>query len=220
MAHATVSRCLVRRGMSRGRGRRARRCGGLSGRAPAICCRWTPSAWRASAAGPRGHRRPPSHRRREAQARGLGVLSLDHRRPQPLGLHRDPSPTRRPPTVTAFVERALEFFADHGITARRLQTDNAWTYIHNRDAARAAARARDPAPHDPAAHAQAQRQGRALPADPRPRMGLRTALPQLRRPRGSAARSGSSITTPPATTARSRNRPPITRVRDQPRHNS
>ena len=35
-------------------------------------------------------------------------------------------------TVTGFVERALTFFAGHGITAKRLQTDNAWSYIHNR----------------------------------------------------------------------------------------
>ena len=35
-------------------------------------------------------------------------------------------------TVTAFVNRALIWFASHGITARRLMTDNAWTYTHNR----------------------------------------------------------------------------------------
>jgi transposase InsO family protein len=35
-------------------------------------------------------------------------------------------------TVTAFTERALEFFAGHGIVAERLMTDNAFTYIHNR----------------------------------------------------------------------------------------
>jgi transposase InsO family protein len=35
-------------------------------------------------------------------------------------------------TVTAFVERALAFFAQHGITARRLMTDNAFSYVRNR----------------------------------------------------------------------------------------
>jgi transposase InsO family protein len=35
-------------------------------------------------------------------------------------------------TVTAFTERALDFFADHGIVAERLMTDNAFAYIHNR----------------------------------------------------------------------------------------
>jgi transposase len=32
----------------------------------------------------------------------------------------------RAPTVTGFVERALLFFAERGITAKRLMTDNAW----------------------------------------------------------------------------------------------
>jgi transposase len=32
----------------------------------------------------------------------------------------------RAPTVTAFVERALAWFAAHGVTARRLMTDGAW----------------------------------------------------------------------------------------------
>jgi transposase InsO family protein len=35
-------------------------------------------------------------------------------------------------TVTAFTERALDWFLDHGIVAERLMTDNAWTYVHNR----------------------------------------------------------------------------------------
>jgi transposase InsO family protein len=38
----------------------------------------------------------------------------------------------RAATVTAFVERALTFFAAHGITARRVMTDNAFTYVKNR----------------------------------------------------------------------------------------
>jgi len=36
------------------------------------------------------------------------------------------------PTVTAFTERALDFFLEHGIAAERLMTDNAFAYIHNR----------------------------------------------------------------------------------------
>jgi transposase len=35
-------------------------------------------------------------------------------------------------TVTAFVERALAFFAAHGIVARRLMTDNGFSYVNNR----------------------------------------------------------------------------------------
>ena len=41
-------------------------------------------------------------------------------------------PDERAETVTGFVERALAFYAGHAITPRRLQTDNAFTYIHNR----------------------------------------------------------------------------------------
>jgi transposase InsO family protein len=38
----------------------------------------------------------------------------------------------RAATVTAFVVRALAWFAGHGITARRLMTDGAWAYTNNR----------------------------------------------------------------------------------------
>ena len=34
--------------------------------------------------------------------------------------------------MTAFVERALAFFAEHGITATRLMTDNGFSYVKNR----------------------------------------------------------------------------------------
>jgi transposase InsO family protein len=38
----------------------------------------------------------------------------------------------RAPTVTAFTERALAWFAGHGISTRRVMTDGAWSYRHNR----------------------------------------------------------------------------------------
>lgn len=38
----------------------------------------------------------------------------------------------RAATVTAFTIRALAWFARHGITARRVMTDGAWSYTHNR----------------------------------------------------------------------------------------
>ncbi len=44
------------------------------------------------------------------------------------------------PTVTAFTERALDCFLDHGIVTERLMTDNAFAYIHNKTLARAALR--------------------------------------------------------------------------------
>ena len=37
----------------------------------------------------------------------------------------------RADTVTAFVHRALTWFAAHGITTRRVMTDGAWAYTHN-----------------------------------------------------------------------------------------
>ncbi|HYS19994.1 MAG TPA: IS481 family transposase [Gemmatimonadales bacterium] len=38
----------------------------------------------------------------------------------------------RAPTVTGFVQRALRWFAGRGITSRRLMTDGAFAYTHNR----------------------------------------------------------------------------------------
>jgi transposase InsO family protein len=52
----------------------------------------------------------------------------DHTRIAYTELHRD----EKAQTVVGFVDRALAFFAGLNITVRRLQTDNAWTYTHNR----------------------------------------------------------------------------------------
>jgi transposase InsO family protein len=41
-------------------------------------------------------------------------------------------PDTRAGTVTAFTERALTWFARHDITVRRVMTDGAWSYRHNR----------------------------------------------------------------------------------------
>jgi transposase InsO family protein len=41
-------------------------------------------------------------------------------------------PDERAATATAFLERALAFFAGHGIQAKRVLTDNAFAYIHSR----------------------------------------------------------------------------------------
>src|SRR5712691_2845694 len=45
-------------------------------------------------------------------------------------------------TVTGFVERGLAVFAAHGIEAKRLMSDNAWTYTHNRALAELLSRSR------------------------------------------------------------------------------
>jgi transposase InsO family protein len=52
----------------------------------------------------------------------------DHSRFAYSELHRD----EKAATVTGFLERGLAFFADRGIEVKRLMSDNAWTYTHNR----------------------------------------------------------------------------------------
>jgi transposase len=52
----------------------------------------------------------------------------DHTRLAYVELHDD----EKEATVTGFVERALDWFAQHGIRCRRLLTDNAFSYINNR----------------------------------------------------------------------------------------
>ena len=72
----------------------------------------------------------------------------DHSRLAYVELHDD----ERATTVTGFVERALSFFAERGISARRLMTDNAFTYTRNRSLrellARCGTRHSLPAPTD------------------------------------------------------------------------
>ena len=52
----------------------------------------------------------------------------DHSRLVYVELHTD----ERAATVTAFTQRALAWFESNGIHAKRLMTDNAFTYVHNR----------------------------------------------------------------------------------------
>ena len=52
----------------------------------------------------------------------------DHSRLAYAEIHRD----ERASTVTGFLERALAFFAEHGVIPRRLMTDNAFVYVRNR----------------------------------------------------------------------------------------
>jgi len=55
----------------------------------------------------------------------------DHSRLAYVELHSD----ERAQTVTEFVSRALTWFEGHGIVSRRLMSDNAWSYTHNRSLA-------------------------------------------------------------------------------------
>ena len=60
----------------------------------------------------------------------------DHSRLAYAEIHDD----QRAATVVGFLERALAFFAEHGITAKRLMTDNGWSYVKSRDLRRLLAR--------------------------------------------------------------------------------
>jgi transposase InsO family protein len=51
----------------------------------------------------------------------------DHTRLAYSELH----PDERADTVVAFTRRALAWYARHGIAAKRMMTDNAWTYTHS-----------------------------------------------------------------------------------------
>jgi transposase InsO family protein len=55
----------------------------------------------------------------------------DHSRLAYSELH----PDQRAETVTGFVTRALAWYAAHGVTVRRIMTDNAWAYTKNRSLA-------------------------------------------------------------------------------------
>jgi transposase InsO family protein len=52
----------------------------------------------------------------------------DHSRLAYAEIHSD----AKAPTVLGFLERALAFYATHGISVRRLMTDNAWAYTRSR----------------------------------------------------------------------------------------
>jgi len=52
----------------------------------------------------------------------------DHSRLAYVELHND----EKAATVTAFVERALAYFQGHGVAAKRLMTDNGFSYVRNR----------------------------------------------------------------------------------------
>jgi Integrase core domain/leucine-zipper of insertion element IS481 len=133
VAHSTVHAILVRHGCSRAP-RPARRevCRYEWPCPPVICCTWTSSAIRASrglatrspAIAPR-----PTPRRPGRWANEYFHAVVDDNSRLAYGELLD---DERAATVTAFVERALAWFADHGITARRLMTDGAWSYTRNR----------------------------------------------------------------------------------------
>jgi transposase InsO family protein len=219
MAHATVSRCLKRRGLSR-RPARAREevrrfewpCpGDLLQMDTKRLARFTRP----------GHRVTGDRYRSSAEKRcGPGwefchSIIDDHSRLVYTEIHVD----ERAETVTGFVKRALAFFASHGITARRLQTDNAWAYVHNRSlrtllAERGIQQRRIP-PRTPKRNGKVERYQQTLAREwaygqrYRDSDARAAALP-IWLEHYNIHRNHSSLS----------NRPPISRVRNQPRHNT
>ena len=93
----------------------------------------------------------------------------DHSRLAYVELHDD----EKAATVTGFVERALAFFAEHGIIGEAADDRQRLQLRQEPLAARAARPPRHPPPDHRALPATHQRQGRALPPDDGARMGLR-----------------------------------------------
>jgi transposase InsO family protein len=218
MAHATVSRCLRRRGMSR-RPRAPRETvrrfewpcpGDLLQMDTKRLARFTRPGHAVT-----GDRfTTGAEKRQRVGWEFCHSMIDDHSRLAYTEIHHD----EKAPTVTAFVQRALGFFAAHGISAQRVQTDNAWSYTHNRDlrdlfAARGIRHHTIP-PRTPKRNGKVERYQQTLARE--------WAYGQ--RYRDSDARAAAlPIWLTHYNTTRNHsslgNRPPTTRVRNHPRHN-
>jgi transposase InsO family protein len=138
--HATVSRCLRRRGLSRRPAtpkEAVRRfewpCpGDLLQMDTKRFARFTSPGHAVT-----GNRSCSGAEKRERVGYEFAHSVIDdHSRLAYTELH----PDERGATVVEFCERAIAFFRAHGIEPRRLQSDNAWTYTKNRALAKLLAR--------------------------------------------------------------------------------
>ena len=131
MAHATVSRCLQRRGLSRMPQPEREEVRRFEWPCPGDLLQMdTKRLARFSRPGHKitGDRTSTGAQKRERVGWEFCHSVIDdHTRIAYTEIH----PDEQAPTVTAFVGRAIAFYATLGITPRRLQTDNAWTYTHN-----------------------------------------------------------------------------------------
>jgi transposase InsO family protein len=221
MAHATVSRCLARRGKSRLPKPEREQVRRFEWPCPGDLLQMdTKRLARFSRPGHKvtGNRSTTSADKRERVGWEFCHSILDdHSRLAYTEIHPDETAA----TVTGFVERALGFFTEHGIRPRRLQTDNAWIYIHNRSlrellASRGIQHRRIP-PRTPKRNGKVERYQQTLARE--------WAYGQ--RYRSSDARAAAlphwlihyNTTRPHSSIG---NRPPISRVpvRKDPRHNS
>jgi transposase InsO family protein len=219
MAHATVSRCLARRGMSRRP---------QTPREPVRRFEWPcpgdllqMDTKRLARFSSPGHAVTGDRRRSAAEKRErvgwefCHSIIDDHSRLAYTEIHGD----EKAATVTGFVDRALAFFAGHGIHPRRLQTDNAFVYIHNRSLRELLAehgiQHRRIPPRTPKRNGKIERYQQTLAREwaygQRYRNSdCRAAALPIWLKHYNSTRNHSSLS----------NRPPISRVRNEPRHNS
>jgi transposase InsO family protein len=129
--HSTVSRCLERRGLSRPEKPAKEEVCRFEWPCPGDLLQMDTKRF---ARFTRPGHAVTGERYRSGKEKKMGVgyefahsIIDDHSRLAYTELH----PDERAATVTAFVERALSFFASYGIHPRRLQTDNAFAYVHN-----------------------------------------------------------------------------------------
>jgi transposase InsO family protein len=220
MAHATVSRCLARRGMSRmpaGERELVRRfewpCpGDLLQMDTKRLARFSRPGHKVTA---NRHTTGAEKRERVGYDFCHSIID-DHTRIAYTEIH----PDENAETVTLFVVRALAFYTGLGITTRRLQTDNAWAYVKNRSlrellTGRDIQHRRIP-PRTPKRNGKVERYQQTLAREwaygQRYRNSdARAAALPIWLTHYNYARNHSSLS----------NRPPISRlVRNQPRHNS
>jgi transposase InsO family protein len=219
MAHATVSRCLHRRGLSRlpaAPREPVRRfewpCpGDLLQMDTKRLARFTRPGH--AVTGDR-HRTGAEKRMRVGWEFCHSILD-DHSRLA----YTEVCPDEKAATVTAFVKRALAFFGAHGISAQRLQTDNHFSYVHNRSLAELLAahgiQHRRIPPRMPKRNGKVERYQQTLAREwaygQRYRNSTcRAAALPIWLTHYNTTRNHSSLS----------NRPPISRVRTDPRQNS
>lgn len=219
MAHATVSRCLRRRGLSR-QPRAPREAvqrfewpcpGALIQNDVKRFARFSRPGHAVT-----GNRSTTGAEKRAAVGYEFAHSAIDdHSRLAYTELHADELAA----TVAGFTQRAIAFFAAHGIRIERWQTDNAWTYTKNNDfrelLASNAIRHRTIPPRTPKRNGKVERYQQTLKREwglgqrYRSSDARAAALPHWLHHYNNE-RNHSSIG----------NRPPITRVRNDPRQNS
>jgi transposase InsO family protein len=219
MAHATVSRCLVRRGMSRMPKTPREEVRRFEWPCPGDLLQMDTK--RLARFDRPGHK-VTGDRFRTAREKRNGPghefchsMIDDHSRLVFTEIHGD----EKAATVTAFVKRALGFFAGHGIEPKRLQTDNAWIYVNNASLrellqTRGIQHRRIP-PRTPKRNGKVERYQQTLAREwaygQRYRNSdARAAALPIWLTHYNTTRNHSSLN----------NRPPISRVRNHPRHNN